>query len=157
VQEDDERTIAAVASEPRVLDADFATVESDVCEAGLAGGGRRTKDDRPASRSRRRKRWIFPVAVFGSSAMNSTARGYLCGASRDLTNACSSPASPSDSGSPCFSTTNALVRVSPFSSGTPMTAASSTDACCMSVASTSNGETYWPLTRSMSSERPPYV
>ena len=29
----------------------------------------------PCSRSR--KRWILPVAVFGSSAMNSIARGYL--------------------------------------------------------------------------------
>ena len=32
--------------------------------------------------------------------------------------------------------------------------ASSTAACCTSVASTSNGETYWPLTLSMSSLRP---
>ncbi|MNZ96147.1 hypothetical protein D3C78_1153280 [compost metagenome] len=32
---------------------------------------------RPASRSRRRKRWILPVAVLGSSVRNSIWRGYL--------------------------------------------------------------------------------
>ncbi len=32
-----------------------------------------------ASRSRSRKRWILPVAVFGSSARNSIVRGYLYG------------------------------------------------------------------------------
>ena len=30
-----------------------------------------------ASRSRRRKRWILPVAVLGSSSMKAMARGYL--------------------------------------------------------------------------------
>ena len=39
---------------------------------------RRGHDAAPRrSRSRRRKRWILPVAVFGSSSTNSIARGYL--------------------------------------------------------------------------------
>ena len=50
--------------------------------------------DRPASRSRRRKRWILPVAVFGSSPTNSIQRGYLYGASRSLTKAFSSASAP---------------------------------------------------------------
>src|SRR2546428_557797 len=36
---------------------------------------------------------IFPVAVMGSSATNSTMRGYSCAASRERTNSCSSAAS----------------------------------------------------------------
>ena len=45
---------------------------------------RRAQCGLAASRSRRRKRWILPVEVFGSSAMNSIWRGYLNGASRVL-------------------------------------------------------------------------
>src|SRR6218665_2310320 len=40
--------------------------------------------------SRSRKPWIFPVAVLGNSATNSTKRGYLYGARRSLTKALSS-------------------------------------------------------------------
>src|SRR5512134_1118248 len=36
---------------------------------------------------RSRYRWSLPVAVLGSSATNSTHRGYLYGAIRDFTNA----------------------------------------------------------------------
>ena len=39
------------------------------------------------------KRWILPVAVFGNSATNSIARGYLKGASRSLTKLFSSASS----------------------------------------------------------------
>ncbi len=53
-----------------------------------------------------------------------------------------------------FSTTKALVLVRPSVSALPITAASSTAECCINAASTSNGETYWPLTRNMSSLRP---
>src|SRR2546422_415100 len=44
-------------------------------------------------RSRSLKRWILPVAVFGSSPTNSIQRGYLYGVMRSLTNAFSSSAS----------------------------------------------------------------
>src|SRR5690606_28197751 len=125
-------------------------------ELGAPGGGPAVvqRASRSRSRSRSRKRWILPVAVLGSSAMNSTCRGYLCGASRCLTKDCSSEASASSPARPALRTTNALVRVRPFSSSTPITAASSTASCWTSVASTSKGETYWPLTLSMSSLRP---
>ena len=45
----------------------------------------------PAARSL--KRWILPVAVFGSSGTNSIQRGYLYGASRLFTCCCSAAAS----------------------------------------------------------------
>src|SRR5690349_10646223 len=41
-------------------------------------------------RSRSLYRWIFPVAVFGSSSTNSIQRGYLYGAMRLFTNCFSS-------------------------------------------------------------------
>jgi len=68
----------------------------------------------------------LPVAVLGSSAMNSMRRGYLNGASRPFT--------------------KALIRVRPSASCVPITEHSSTAGCCISVASTSNGDTYTPLT-----------
>ena len=55
---------------------------------------------------------------------------------------------------PGLRTTKALVLVRPSPSSVPMTAHSSTAGCCISVASTSNGETQMPLTLSMSSLRP---
>src|SRR5271165_3990474 len=90
------------------------------------------------SRSRKRKRWILPVAVLGNSAMNSMARGYLYGARRSLTKCLRSA---SVALCPCFSTTKALVLIRPSASGAPTTAASRTEGCCTSVASTSNGLT----------------
>ena len=42
------------------------------------------------SLARNLNRWILPVAVFGSSAMNSIQRGYLYGANTDFTCACRS-------------------------------------------------------------------
>ncbi len=45
---------------------------------GRGGSGRRSfGHSPPRSLSLSRKRWILPVAVFGSSAMNSISRGYL--------------------------------------------------------------------------------
>src|ERR1700733_8588077 len=101
--------------------------------------------------SRKRNRWIFPVAVFGNSGMKAIARGYLYGASRSLTKLFSSA---SFTEAPSFKTTNALDLISPSASGAPITAASRTEGCCTSVASTSNGLTHTPPTFSMSSERP---
>src|SRR5512133_702836 len=84
------------------------------------------------------KRWIFPVAVLGSSGTNWIQRGYLYGASRLLTCICSSSAVTD---CPDLSTTNALGLTSSSVSAIPITAASSTDACVMRQASTSKGET----------------
>src|SRR5262249_1227522 len=103
------------------------------------------------SRSRSLKRWILPVAVLGSSAMNSISGGYLYGASLSFTKAFSSA---SVAAAPGLSTTNALVLVRPSASGLPIIAASSTAGCCISVASTSKGDTNMPLTFTMSSLRP---
>ena len=44
-------------------------------EAGRGAAG--FAHARPRSISLSLKRWILPVAVFGNSAMNSIARGYL--------------------------------------------------------------------------------
>ena len=76
---------------------------------------------------------------------------YLYGANLSFTKALRSS---SLACAPSLSTTKALVLVSPSVSTTPMTAASSTVGCWTSVASTSKGETYIPLTLSMSSLRP---
>src|SRR5262249_11910851 len=86
-------------------------------------------------------RWILPVAVFGRSGRNSTQRGYLCGASLLLTCSCKVFFSESDGVWPGLSTTNALGLVSLFSTSAPTTAASSTESCETSPASTSAGET----------------
>src|SRR5262249_31707056 len=109
-----------------------------------------------ASSLRRMNLCIFPVAVLGSSATKSTRRGYLCGASVVFTCCCSSSASASEGSRPCWSTTKACGLTSPSASSWPTTAASSTAGCAISAASTSTGETHWPLTLSMSSERPAY-
>src|SRR2546428_179173 len=57
--------------------------------------------------SRNLNRWIFPVAVFGSSAANTIQRGYLYGASGSFTNALSSASSAGLSALPRPSTPNA--------------------------------------------------
>src|SRR6185369_5117767 len=153
VEENDGRARpVAWRADPRAFEAERSTAPVEVDESGAfcaPGHGARAR-----SRSRRRKRWILPVAVFGSSSINSIARGYLYGASFSLTNAfsCSSPTS-----APGLRTTNAFDFVSPSPSSMPITAHSSTEGCCISVASTSNGETHIPLTFSMSSLRPEYV
>src|SRR6185503_10349382 len=115
---------------PLVLDADGLAVPGDV---GESRAGRlahalavASLPARAASRSRRRKRWIFPVAVLGSSSMNSMMRGYLWGASAPFTNAFSSASSAGVAVVPGLRTTNALERVRPFSSAVPITAASRT-------------------------------
>src|SRR5712664_59357 len=87
------------------------------------------------------KRWIFPVAVFGSASTNSTQRGYLNGARRSLTKRCSSS---EVARAPGFRTTKALGLSSWFSSLCATTAASSTDGCATRADSTSAGDTHWP-------------
>src|SRR5205814_4238309 len=72
------------------------------------------------------KRWILPVAVFGSSPTNSIQRGYLYGAILSLTKAFSSSARPAPPPAGPLSTTNALGFTSPTPSSCPTTAASST-------------------------------
>src|ERR1700722_18099555 len=62
------------------------------------------------SRSRKRKRWILPVAVLGIAAMKQMARGYLYGARRSLTKRGSSASSAA---APSFKTTNALDLIKP--------------------------------------------
>jgi hypothetical protein len=84
-------------------------------------------------------------------------RGYLNGASRSFTKACSAASSGAPAGSPGFRITKALVLVRPSASGVPITAHSSTAGCCASMASTSKGDTYTPLTLSMLSLRPAQV
>src|SRR5262245_15997604 len=81
-----------------------------------------------ASRCRSLYRWIFPVAVLGSSGTNSTQRGYLYGASRSLTCCLRASASAGVPWTPGFVTPKALGLISCASSGMPTTAASSTSA-----------------------------
>src|SRR3954468_1094928 len=102
----------------------------------LVVGGVVPPRQRPWSRSSRRR--IFPVAVFGTSSMISTWRGYLYAAIRSLQKAISSSA-PADS--PSFSETNALTVSPRYSSGTPTTAASRTAGWPESTSSTSRGQT----------------
>ena len=65
-------------------------------------------------------------------------RGYLYGARRSFTKACSSA---SRTAWPGLQTTQAFVFVRPSASILPNTAHSSTAGCCIKVASTSNGDT----------------
>ena len=59
----------------------------------------------PGPSARNLKRWILPVAVFGSSVRNSIQRGYLYGASLALTCSCSARISASLALSGSLSTT----------------------------------------------------
>ena len=79
--------------------------------------------------ARNLKRWILPVAVFGSSLRNSIQRGYLNGASFALTCSCSARTSASLALSGDLSTTKAFGLISFCSSFQPTTAASSTSGC----------------------------
>src|SRR5205085_8582913 len=120
VREDDRRTIAAA-----VLDVQLGA-------ADLHEGA-----------PRRRYRWIFPVAVFGSSGTKWICLGTMNPAQRERTCCRSSSAS---SGVPCVpsvSTTCACGRSNPASSR-GVTASSSTAACETSAASTSVGEIHSP-------------
>src|SRR5438477_5649738 len=99
--------------------------------------------------SRSRKRWIFPVAVFGSSPTGSIQRGRLWRASRSAQRS-----SRSDVGVAPRRTTYAQTLISPSASARPTTAHSATLRCDSSTDSTSSGETHWAPTRSMSSSRP---
>ena len=54
----------------------------EVCARAFSG-----RYSNPDSRARSLSRWIYTIAVFGSSSKNSIARGYLYGASRVLTKA----------------------------------------------------------------------
>src|SRR5207253_1068205 len=89
--------------------------------------------------SRSRKRWIFPVAVFGSSFTNTIQRGYLYAASRCFTKACNSSSNAGDATWPAASTTNASGLTSSSASAAPTTPASTTAGCSARALSTSAG------------------
>src|SRR5258707_894361 len=91
--------------------------------------------------SRSLKRWILPVAVFGSSATYTKVRGYLYGAKRSLTWCRSISVSTTLPVMPGLTTMKAAGLMRPSASGTPTTAASSTDTCDSSAPSTSKGAT----------------
>ncbi len=88
MEEDDDVAGAARRAHPLVFETELAAVPVDAGEGrlrllGPVGCGARLARraahgaGSARSRSRSRKRWILPVAVFGSSATNSIARGYL--------------------------------------------------------------------------------
>ena len=104
-----------------------------------------------ASRSRSAKRWILPVAVFGSSVTTSSRRGRLNAAIRSRQWASMAAASIVR---PWRATRKATVTSRPASSRAPTTAASSTSGCSMSTASTSAGDTQMPPALIMSLLRP---
>ena len=76
VQEDDDVGRRSRGADPLVFEAELATFPVDAGERRLAPAVAHDVGP-PRSRSRSRKRWILPVAVFGSSSTNSIARGYL--------------------------------------------------------------------------------
>src|SRR5262245_35695224 len=61
-------------------------------------------------------RSILPRSFFGKLALKTTRRGYLCMASRPLTNSCSRRASSTPCANPSLSMTYAAVLVNPSSS-----------------------------------------
>ena len=77
VQEHDRRRFAARRADPLVFEMDLPAAPGQAGERAPRRQRRAHEAALARSRSRRRKRWILPVAVFGSSAMNSIARGYL--------------------------------------------------------------------------------
>jgi hypothetical protein len=89
-----------------------------------------------ASRSRNLKRWILPVAVFGSRRRTRSAR-VLVRREPSFTNAFSSASVAARR----LEHDEGLGLGQALASGLPITAASSTAGCCTSVASTSNGLT----------------
>ena len=82
MQEHQQRGIAPLGREPAVFQALGAARHVQVDPAGvlvgLVGGG--GHHGVTCSSWRRRKRWILPVAVLGSSSVKSIWRGYLKGA-----------------------------------------------------------------------------
>src|SRR3954465_358807 len=126
-----------------------------------SGGGIRTRDLRVMSptsylaapprdvdftsyqlkRSRRVFLENFPTDVFGTSSMNSTRSGTHHFATRSLRNSRSASASSS---APSSATTQASGRSPHFSSGTPMTAASTTWGWAMISFSRSTEEIHSP-------------
>ena len=119
----------------------------------LVFGG--TRDQPLVPGAPRRLRSILPRSFLGSEPTNSTSRGYLNGASRPLTNSCSSRARPPSPGV-SRDTTYALGLMRPSASLYPITAHSATRGCCRRQFSTSLGLTKIPPTLSMSSVRPSY-
>ena len=97
------------------------------------------------------------MAVFGSSAMNSISRGYLYGASCSLTKAFSAASVGRVRRLPGLQHDVGLGPRQAVLVGDADHRRLEHRGCCTSVASTSNGETYWPVTFSMSSLRPQYV
>src|SRR2546423_7659664 len=128
----------------------------DRCVHELVLERRAARVDGQDHHARSLKRWIFPVAVLGSSVTKSIQRGYLYGAILSFTKPFISSASAGDAAAGSFSTTNACGLTRRSLSSRPTTAASRTAACLISVPSTSIGETQMPPTLSMSSARPAY-
>src|SRR3989442_1765583 len=104
-------------------------------------------------RSRSLKRWIFPVAVLGSSSTNSIQRGYLYGVIRPFTNSLSSSASSGLGGCPSLWITNARGLVSSSLSFAPTTPHSSTAGGSLSAGPAPGRGTPRPPTLNTSSER----
>ena len=82
MQEHDRRRARARRADPRVLETDLAAAPvasraSVAASACTASAHARSRCACSRSRSRSRKRWILPVAVFGSSSMNSIAARVL--------------------------------------------------------------------------------
>src|SRR5207247_10806555 len=99
--------------------------------------------------SRSRKRWIFPVAVFGSSPTGSIQRGRLCRASRPAQRSSSSAG-----GVTPRSTTYAHTLRRPSASARPTTAHSATAGCDRRTDSTSSGENHFAPTLRRYQSRP---
>ena len=104
-----------------------------------------------ASCSRSAKRWILPVAVFGSDVDDDQPLGRLNAAIRARQWASIAAGSIDRS---ARGTTNATVISRPASSRAPTTAASSTSGCSISTDSTSAGDTQMPPALIMSLLRP---
>src|SRR4030095_11076703 len=84
-------------------------------------------------------RSIFPRSFFGSDEANSIRRGYLYAARRVLTNVFKLSAVSSFCAKPSRNTTNAFGFTNPSADSSPITAHSSTDACCKRQFSISDG------------------
>lgn len=97
---------------------------------------------------------ILPLIVNGSSATNSTMRGYSCAAKRSFTNSWISRASSGDATAPAPSTMTALTSCVRTGSGTPTTAAIATAGCLRRHSSISTGPMRYPALVIRSSDRP---
>ncbi|SPF56116.1 hypothetical protein SBA4_780029 [Candidatus Sulfopaludibacter sp. SbA4] len=111
----------------------------------------RSPNSSPKYFCRINRRTIFPLCVFGNSATTLTSRGRNVGPSTSTTVAHTPAGSTIARG---FATTYPTIASPLNSSGTPITAASATPACCIIASSTSAGPTMRPATFIDSSARP---